>query len=458
MNLFKKKKIIIMDSPQEENVSLDFGSTIKEEEYLLSVSTGFYEEEFDDDEVFLDDSQSIDMESLSEIPSRVRRTSDVIDCVGETMSPAHIKRHSFPSASGEVLYSSTSQATKITDLNRSKRAELTIESLDQGYSSPGTRSSSGRSFKGTWFRFSNSNDPDSVDARPTQKLDEQQTSNSNRSVQEVVMPVTKDATCYNMDHEYRGIAVIINNDVFDSHSLAQRQGSWKDVEELEKMFYRLDFNVMVWNNLYHEELAHNLNELAKADHSQNDCLAIVVLTHGVSQSFVYAKDNPYPVEFLWNSFTADKCHTLAGKPKLFFVQACRGERLDPGITLRKETVTEVDSSTASYKIPKHADFLITFSTYDGYYSFRHPENGTWFIQSLCSEMNKHDHSNSDLLGIMTRVSRRVALDHESYNPDEPWLHKQKQIPTIHSMLIRDVFFKPKNKPPSEPIVLRNLSN
>ncbi|XP_060881382.1 caspase-1-like isoform X4 [Metopolophium dirhodum] len=449
--------MIIMESPQEENVSLDFGSTIKEEEYLLSVSTGFYEEEFDDDEVFLDDSQSIEMES-SEIPSRVRRTSDVIDCVGGTMSPAHIKRHSFPSASGEVLYSATSQATKITELNRSRRAELTIESLDQGYSSPGAQSSSGRSFKGTWFRFSNSNDPDSVDARPTQKLDEQQTSNSNRkSVQEIVMPVTKDATCYNMDHEYRGIAVIINNDIFDSHNLAERQGSWKDVEELEKMFYRLDFNVMVWNNLYHEELTHHLNELANADHSQNDCLAIVVLTHGVSQSFVYARDNPYPVEFLWNSFTADKCLTLAGKPKLFFVQACRGERLDPGITLRKETKTEVDSSTASYKIPKHADFLITFSTYDGYYSFRHPENGTWFIQSLCSEMNKHDHSKSDLLGIMTRVSRRVALDHESYNPDEPWLHKQKQIPTIHSMLIRDVFFKPKNKPPSEPIVLKNLS-
>lgn len=453
-----------MESPQEENVSLDFGTTTKEEEYLLSVSTGFYEEEFDDDEVFLDDTQSIDMESLSEIPSRTRRTSDVIDCVGGTLSPAHIKRHSFPSATGEVLYSATSQATNITELNRSRRAELTTESLDQGYSSPGAQSSSGRSFKGTWFRFSNSNDPDSVDARPTQTLHKELTSNPNSKLSpgfkkaggEVTMPVTKDATCYNMDHEYRGIAVIINNDIFDGQSLPERKGSWKDVEELKTMFYRLDFSVLIWNNLYHEELTHHLNELAKDDHSQNDCLAVVVLTHGISSSFIYAKDNPYPVEFLWNSFTADKCRTLAGKPKIFFVQACRGERLDPGITLSRESKTEVDSSTASYKIPKHADFLITFSTYDGYYSFRHPENGTWFIQSLCIEMNKHDLSNNDLLGIMTRVSRRVALEHESHNPEHPWLHKQKQIPTIHSMLIRDVFFKPKNQPPPEPVVLKNL--
>lgn len=60
--------------------------------------------------------------------------------------------------------------------------------------------------------------------------------------------------------------------------------------------------------------------VANEDHSQNDCLAMVVLSHGINSTFVYAKDNPYPVEVLWSAFTADKCPTLAGKPKLFFVQ------------------------------------------------------------------------------------------------------------------------------------------
>lgn len=46
-------------------------------------------------------------------------------------------------------------------------------------------------------------------------------------------------------------------------------------------------------------------------------------------------------------------------------QACRGEKLDSGVVLSRETTTEVDSSTASYKIPNHSDFLIFFSTYDG---------------------------------------------------------------------------------------------
>ncbi|VVC33137.1 Peptidase C14, caspase non-catalytic subunit p10,Peptidase C14A, caspase catalytic domain,Peptidase [Cinara cedri] len=454
-----------MASPQEENVQLNFCNTTKEEEFLLTESTGFYEE-FEDDEVFLVDSQITDMDRSSDIPPRPRRTSDVIDCHGGAISSAHNKRHSFTSLSGDLVYSATSKATNIRELNTSRRTELTTETLDQGYSSPGAQSSS-RSFKGTtWFRFSTSNDADSVDAIPFsvitagQKILNPSNSNNELSPESkklsdaASMPVAQDALCYNMDHENRGFAVIINNDIFDPHtSLSERSGSWKDVEELKTMFYRLHFRVVVWNNLSHNQLIARVGELVKFDHTNNDCLALVVLSHGVNSSYIYAQDSLYPVETLWNSFTADICPSLAGKPKLFFIQACRGEKLDAGVVLNREARTEVDSCNTSYRIPKHADFLIAFSTYDGYYSFRHPEDGTWFIQSLCTEINNHDLSAIDILRIMTRVSRRVALDHESYNPDCPWLHQQKQIPTIHSMLIRDVYFKPKKKPPPEPQVV-----
>ncbi|XP_050438120.1 caspase-1-like isoform X2 [Adelges cooleyi] len=452
-----------MEFPEEE-VPLTICTSTKEEDYLLTGSNRFYEEEFDD-EVFLEDSQSNDMESFQVPFSRTRRMSDVIDCVGGSLSIAHINRHSFSSTSSESVYSATSKATNIRDLNMSRHSEVVTESLDLGYSSPGAHSS-GRSYKETWFRFrTTSNEEDSIDARPTSAIFQEQIFNPNdnnklnpgckKSSEVTKMPVSKDSTSYNMDHEFRGLAIIINNDIFEgsAKNLPDRSGSWKDVEELKKMFYRLDFQVLIWNNFHLEELEYCIHKLSNGDHSDNDCLAIVVLTHGINSSFVYAKDNPYPVEFLWNSFTADKCPTLAGKPKIFFVQACRGEKLDSGVTLRRECKTEVDSSTAAYKIPKHADFLIAFSTYDGYYSFRHPENGTWFIQSLCIEMNKNSLNSIDLLTIMTRVSRRVALDNESYNPEYPWLHRQKQIPTIHSMLIRDVFFQPKKKPPPKPEIL-----
>lgn len=82
-----------------------------------------------------------------------------------------------------------------------------------------------------------------------------------RSTNAANMPVVRDATCYNMDHEYRGLAVIINNDIFERTTrLGPRNGSWKDVEELKTMFYRLDFSVVVWNNLYQLQLLKYLHE------------------------------------------------------------------------------------------------------------------------------------------------------------------------------------------------------
>ena len=60
--------------------------------------------------------------------------------------------------------------------------------------------------------------------------------------------------------------------------------------------------------------------VAKEDHSDADCLLVTVLTHGISSKYIYAQDSLYEVESLWSPFTADKCLSLAGKPKIFIVQ------------------------------------------------------------------------------------------------------------------------------------------
>lgn len=87
---------------------------------------------------------------------------------------------------------------------------------------------------------------------------------------------------------------------------------------------------------------------------------MAVLSHG-EQGIIFAKDGAYkPDDSLWGRFTGDKCITLAGKPKLFFIQACQGDRLDGGVQLR----TQVDGNS-SFKIPIYADFLIAYSTIPG---------------------------------------------------------------------------------------------
>lgn len=89
------------------------------------------------------------------------------------------------------------------------------------------------------------------------------------------------------------------------------------------------------------------------------------MSHG-ELGYIYAKDTHYKLESIWSYFTATRCPTLAGKPKIFFVQACQGDRLDGGITLHNRTETDSgDSPSMAYKIPVHADFLIAYSTIPG---------------------------------------------------------------------------------------------
>ncbi|XP_067008451.1 caspase-1 isoform X2 [Anabrus simplex] len=260
---------------------------------------------------------------------------------------------------------------------------------------------------------------------------------------EAWMPVERDSEEYNMNHPRRGHAVIFNNEEFEMLDMSKRVGSDADVKNLERLYTALGFDIMIYHNKNCHEIKKIIDNLAEQDHSDADCMIVTVLSHGMGTGFILAKDYPYKVESLWAPFTADKCPTLAGKPKIFFIQACRGESLDPGVNLtRRRSRTETDSGSESYKIPTHADFLLAFSSVEGFYSFRNPESGTWFVQCLCEELTQNAHKH-DLLKLLTRTARRVALDYESYNDIIPWQHRQKQVPTITSMLIREVYFRPK---------------
>lgn len=63
--------------------------------------------------------------------------------------------------------------------------------------------------------------------------------------------------------------------------------------------------------------------VASEDHSQNDCLVVFVLSHGQSNQ-LHAYDVTYKPASLWSMFTANQCSTLAGKPKMFFIQVSFG--------------------------------------------------------------------------------------------------------------------------------------
>ncbi|XP_039308888.1 caspase-1 [Solenopsis invicta] len=281
--------------------------------------------------------------------------------------------------------------------------------------------------------------PDSVPYKPAKQY-----------IPTAVMPVHKNANCYNMNHKNRGKCIIFNHEEFDFLELAKREGSTYDTLRLQKAFGNLDFDIEIHDNLTHNQITDVIEKVSQLDHTDNDCLCVIVLTHGLQNDMISAKDVIYKSDRLWKPFTADKCVTLAGKPKLFFIQACRGDEADGGILLESRKMekeqTETDS-VSSYSIPTHADFLIAHSSVQGFFTWRDPSEGTWYIQCLCDVLDEHG-TEMDLMSMLTITARKVATEYASVHVDDD-LHNKKQVPSVTTMLTRFVYFPQKSVTDSE---------
>lgn len=142
---------------------------------------------------------------------------------------------------------------------------------------------------------------------------------------------------------------------------------------------------------------------------------------------------------------------------MIFVQACRGSKLDPGYQMLAVDGTgcfgNSDSSTSlvPVKIPTHADFLIYRSTFKGFFSWRNPVNGSWFIQDLTSVFQSNQSKGYDLLTLLTLVNRRVGRrqsrvpvdqkdDDEERRRRAEEMNGKKEMPVFSSTLTRLVRF------------------
>jgi len=265
---------------------------------------------------------------------------------------------------------------------------------------------------------------------------------SKKNPNAAAMSCPKNATAYNMHHNRRGVALIFNHKHFESRlGLKVRNGTDADKENLRNTLRQLGFQVHVCDDLTFREIEKTIERYSTfEDHHDADCLFVAILSHGEG-GVLYSRDQAYKADRIWSQFTGDKCPSLAGKPKLFFIQACQGDQFDSGVKMQR--YTESDSQTLSYKIPTHADFLIAYSTIPGFYSWRNTASGSWFVQALCQVLQRQGRQGINLLSCLTIVCRIVAFDFQSNVPGDREMHEKKQIPCIMSMLTRDVIFEEK---------------
>lgn len=272
---------------------------------------------------------------------------------------------------------------------------------------------------------------DSVDARRGDGQEAEKAEGSSKPM-EVDAKAQSNSFRYSLNYPSIGQCVIINNKNFDRRTgMNQRNGTDVDAANVMKVFGKLGYKVKVFNDQTVNQIMHVLSLVSKEDHSNAASFVCVMLSHG-DEGLFYGTDSSVELKSVTSLFRGDRCLSLVGKPKMFFIQACRGTDLDGGV----ETDSVQDSGTA--RIPVEADFLYAFSTAPGYYSWRNTMTGSWFIQALCDMLSKYS-KELELLHIMTRVNHMVAADFESAS-NLPGFNAKKQIPCIVSMLTKEMHF------------------
>ncbi|PIK47457.1 putative caspase-6-like, partial [Apostichopus japonicus] len=212
---------------------------------------------------------------------------------------------------------------------------------------------------------------------------------------------------YEMDDTKKDHLFIFNNDYFQESP--RRTGTEADKLSLSTTFKRFGFKIHVYEDCIASRIHETLIRASKMDHSNTNCFVCVFLTHG-DDGIIYGSDceSLRLKEDVFDTFRADKCRSLIGKPKIFIIQACRGLQADSQVqTGGAPNGYDMRESGAKVTIPTEADFLICYSSSEGHCSIRHSKRGSWFIQDLTRVLNEVG-GQTDFIQMLTIVNRLVS--------------------------------------------------
>ena len=209
-----------------------------------------------------------------------------------------------------------------------------------------------------------------------------------------------------------GLCLIINQKLFTAPDLTNRLGTDRDLEELKITFTLLgvaERDLLVFHDLTDSELMASLEAAAsRANRPELAWLAVVVLSHGMrvgGRDLIMGSNGRGVVrEEIENIFSNPSlCPNLAGKPKMFFYQACRVQGEDSE-ELREAHLV----SSSSLPSIGSSDVLTYSSTMAGFFSYRHTVDGSFFIRHLC-EVLQDKAEEEHLEDLLKRVNGRVRF-------------------------------------------------
>lgn len=291
-----------------------------------------------------------------------------------------------------------------------------------------------------------------------------------------VLPCTPDfylSHCqksYRMKSSPRGFALIISNVTFDPRAapdLDPRKGGEVDDEVLRKVFTELDYLVTVQRDLSAQGMRTCIENFSRRpDHQTVDSCVVCLLSHGV-EGAIYGTDGELlQLDWVFGTFDNARCPLLQNKPKMFFIQACRGEEMDCGVEQIDGPVRTCSPSCEQHdagregqggtdsrqrgdigrtriKLPQRSDMICGYASLKGTAAMRNTKRGSWFIQEINTALRQQARD-THVADILVQVNSRIK-EREGYAPGTAH-HRCKEMSEFTSSLCKDLYLFPKYQP------------
>ncbi|XP_076813539.1 caspase-6-like isoform X1 [Clavelina lepadiformis] len=259
-----------------------------------------------------------------------------------------------------------------------------------------------------------------------------------------------DPDVYPVNNPGQSRALIINNVKFENRPDNVRHGAEKDSENLKILLIGLGFKVEIRQSLEKEEIEEVIEEFLNSSRNFAAPMSLVYIgSHGGQnqqdkRDYFYSGDwEKVYIEDLCQKFSASQCPGLAGKPKIFLFQFCRGltttadrdEERDRAYKFNTNWLKNDAQVEGEGSAKENADMLLAFATASGNSAYRNAVNGSWFTTSLCKVLME-EAKNDDLLSILTKVNSVVMRKRGS--------GQQEQMTEVTHTLSKKILFFPKN--------------
>ena len=217
---------------------------------------------------------------------------------------------------------------------------------------------------------------------------------------------------YDMTAPKHGLALIFNNEHFKYHK--QRMGSARDEENVRHTCYYLGYRPIVCRQFSRRELIDLLEDLDNLikhftdDKDKVDSLLCFFLSHGNEGEIVTSDSRSVKIERIERLVGRSK--KLDSKPKIFFIQACRGNEQAE----RTRMLPESDGGGDGYRALR-SDIYIFYASVLGEVAYRYPITGSWFVTEVCHILCKFA-TCKDVFDLQIELNKRISYNAPA-NPD-----------------------------------------